>query len=66
MNEMSRETHCFVEALLDTRAGCKGPGLAIARRPVRDVSGEITIESVRARGSRVDLFLRAALASQKR
>ena len=50
----------LVKAFFVTRAGCKGPGLAIARRPVRDVPGEITIERFRARGSRVDVVLKVA------
>ena len=52
------------EPFFTMRTGGTGLGLAIARRLVRDVGGEITLKSVRGRGTRVDVILRAAVAEQ--
>ena len=48
------------EPFFTTRAGGTGLGLAIARRLVRDVGGDIRLESEEGRGTRVEVVLKAA------
>lgn len=48
------------EPFFTTRADGSGLGLAIARRLVRDVGGEILLESEEGRGTRVRVILKAA------
>lgn len=48
------------EPFFTTREAGTGLGLAIARRLVRDVGGEILLESEEGRGTRVDVILKAA------
>ena len=52
------------EPFFTTRTGGTGLGLAIARRLVRDVGGDIVLESDQGRGTRVDVTLKAAPAEQ--
>lgn len=58
---MPPEAHDRVfEPFFTTRAGGTGLGLAIARRLVRDVGGDIRLESEEGRGTRVEVILNAA------